>query len=74
MASLIKVTQISGTVSYRSVFQNLSNPLFGIAPNAVFFNTLYGAFGLNADPLPANLSGQTIIKQPGAGILACLEY
>jgi hypothetical protein len=74
MASLIKVVQTSGTVNYRSVLQNLSNPLFGTAPNAAFFNTLYGTFGINSASLPANLSGQTIVKQPGAGILVALEY
>jgi len=74
IASTIKVFQTTGSITYRTVFQNFSNPLFGTAPNAAFFNTLYGAFGVNSASLPANLSGQTIVKQGGGGILVALEY
>ena len=74
IASTIKTLQASGSITYRSVLQNFSAPLFGIAPNAVFFSGLYGTFGVNSASLPANLSGQTIVRQAGAGILVALEY
>ena len=74
IASTIKTLPASGSITYRTVQQNFSNPLFGVAPNTAFFHTLYGVLGLNSASLPANLSGQTIVKQPGAGILVALEY
>jgi len=74
IASTIKTAQATGSITYRSVLQNFSAPLFGIAPNAVFYSGLYGTFGVNSASLPANLSGQTITRQAGAGILVALEY
>lgn len=74
IASTIKTVQATGSITYRSVLQNFSNPLFGVAPNTAFFHTLYGTVGLSSASLPVNLSGQTIVKQPGAGILVALEY
>jgi len=74
IASTVKVAPASGNITYRSVLQNFSAPLFGIAPNAVFFSVSYGTFGINSASLPVNLSGQTIVRQAGAGILVALEY
>jgi hypothetical protein len=74
IASTIKTAPATGSITYRSVLQNLSFPFFGIAQNAVFFSGLYGSFGVNSASLPANLSGQTIVRQGGAGILVALEY
>jgi hypothetical protein len=74
IASTVKVAPASGSITYRSVLQNFSIPLFGIAPSAVFFSGLYGTFGVNSASLPVNLAGQTISRQSGAGILVALEY
>jgi len=74
MASFLKVAPTIGTISFRTGLQNLSMPIFGVKPDANFFTTLYGTYGINASSFPANLSGQNIVRQTGAGILPALEY
>jgi hypothetical protein len=74
MASLLKVGPTSGGIGFRTGLQNLSMPIFGTRPGATLFTTLYGTYGINSSSFPTNLSGQSIVRLGGAGILPALEY
>jgi hypothetical protein len=75
LATLQTVAPTSGTITYRSVSQNYSMPIFKSRPNQAFYPGLFGGYLITSSAsLPSNLSGQNISRTTSSSLLAALEY